>query len=145
MHRNRAKYLGAGADDSAILYRWMAAPSDPIMGGKTAEGHPVIQGDIIANPSCLTDHHPMSVVNEQPGTDGCGGMNFDTAEQPPDLRRQSAWEIKSMAPQKIGGTMKDQRSHPRIEQRNLQQRPRGRVPLLDGAKGVNNAGHDIPG
>ena len=94
-----------------------------------AQGHPVIQGDVIADLCGFTDHHPHAVVDKEPTTNLGTRVDFNTG-QPAGKRGNNARQLLEVAPpQAMGQTVKQHRMQAGIVEQHFQRVAGRRVPM----------------
>ena len=63
-----------------------------------AEGDPVVEGHVVANNRCLTNHNPHAVVNEKAPAKVGSGMNLNSGDKASDLRAKACKPLKPVLP-----------------------------------------------
>ena len=76
--------------------------------GGPAQGHAVIQRDIILDLCRFADHDTHPVINEEATTDGRTRVNFDASQHARQMCRKPGQPTQAMPPQPMSNTMKDQ-------------------------------------
>jgi hypothetical protein len=92
-HGHGAQHLSAGADDHAVFQRRMAlliALAFAIDARRhAAEGHAMVERDVIADLAGLADHHAHAVVDEEPPADLGARVDLD----PGPVSQRPNWEM----------------------------------------------------
>ncbi len=120
---DRPEDLRAHANENAVAYRRMALR---LIETGTSEGDLVVHQHVVSNDRSLTDDHAGSVIDEQPPTDGCAGMNLYTREKSRQLGKRAGGKLAVPAPQRMRKPVEPE-SIQTLVQQNLQEVPRGRV------------------
>ena len=128
--RDGAEYLCARSDHDAVADGGVAfflLQTDP------AQGHAVIQGDVVSDFRCLADHQAHAVIDENAAADFCGRVNLDTGQHPPDLGNKAADEFQIGVPGPVGHPVKQQGVQSRITEQYLGAGPCRRILFHDDA------------
>jgi hypothetical protein len=108
-----------------------------------AQGHPLIQRDIIANHCGFTDDHTHPMVNKEASSNNGSGMNLDTGEKPGDLRQNPGGQRHPMNPEPVRYPMGPQGLKPRITQQNLHQGFGCGIPFKNGLDVFPNGSEEV--
>ena len=57
-------------------------------GRDAAQGHPVIERDVVADLRGLADHHAHAVVDEEAAADAGAGMDLDAGQEAAEMRER---------------------------------------------------------
>jgi len=68
---------------------------------RASQSHALIQGYVITHDRRLADHHAKAVIDEQPSSYLCSGMDFNSGEETRGLRKESSGQEKMMVPQPV--------------------------------------------
>src|ERR1035437_7533257 len=93
--RNVAQNIRVVPDKDAVAQR--GVPLAYIF-SSAAQGHALVQRDVVANDCCLADHDSHSVIDKHSPPDARPRMNLHTRPKARDLREQASWELQVPAP-----------------------------------------------
>ena len=113
-----------GSDDHAVAQRRMAFAG---VQRRAAQRHALIEGDVVADLSGLADDDPGAVINENAPADMGGGMDLDAGDDARLVGDEDRDRPPTLAPEPVGGAVKDHRVDARIAEQHGQRRPGGRV------------------
>ena len=91
----------------------------------------MVQGDIVANFSGLTNYHTGAVIDEKSTPDGRARVNLDSGKPAPDIGKRSSQPFQPFGPQPVRPSMHQQRMGTRIGCQNLKNGTRGRITIED--------------
>jgi hypothetical protein len=103
-----SEHGGTGPHDNVVPQRGVALLPPQ---ARTAQGHPLKQGDVLADLGRLPDHHTHAVVNEEALTQASGRMDLDTGQEARDMRREAGQGRPARLPQAMGHAMEGQSVH----------------------------------
>ena len=87
---------------------------------RASQSHALIQSHVIAHDRRFADHHADAVIDEQPSTNLCSGMDFNSCEEARGLREKSSQQEQMMVPQPVIHAIEPHRVQPGIAQKNFQ-------------------------
>ncbi len=93
----------------------------------TAESHALIQRDIVANDGGLADNNAHAVIDEEAAPNLRARMNFNSSNQPGDLRQRAREKAPVVNPQPVMEAIAPER----VQARSKAARPRGRTSPRD--------------
>ena len=89
------------------------------LGGRPTKGHLVVQHDVVADFSCLTNNNTAAVVNEEPPADGCTRVDLNAGQRPHRLRQQTRGGFPTgLVPQTVNPPMRPNGVQARVAQRS---------------------------
>src|SRR5947207_6011414 len=124
--RDGAEHGRACADQHPVLDRGVAFP---LLDAGSSQGHPLIQGHIVANLRRLTDDHAHTVVNEQAPADPSPGMDLDASPEAGPMAENACQRRQAVGPQPVSAAMKPHRVKPGVSEHYLPDRTHRRVAL----------------
>src|SRR5688572_23919694 len=95
--------------------RRMALTANPGRGVRAAQGHALIDGDVVADLGGLADD-AEAVVEEEAPPDLGAGVDVDRSQEPCEMVDQAGDEIKPPLPQPVGYPMQGKRPDAGIKQ-----------------------------
>ena len=107
----------------------------PLAPAGSAQGHTVIEGDVVADLGGFADHHPSAMVNEEARTDAGAGVDIDVAQQPSGETQQTRGIAPLASPQAMREAVEHDCVHARIGGQHLQRgRAAGRAGTRNGRR-----------
>jgi hypothetical protein len=114
------------AHNNAVAQGWMAFLTQTTRAPKS---NPLVQGHVITNYRSLTNHNPHAVINEEPLTNLCGGMDLDARDGSIELRDDSRENGDSSTIQSVRKPMQLSRVKPGITEHHFEGAARSGVTL----------------
>jgi hypothetical protein len=114
---DRAQYFCADSYDHAIAERWMPFPSRL---PSPAQGHRLVERNVVTNDGCFSDDDAHTVVNEQPTTKRRSGMDLNSRKKTANVRDNSRNERYSATVKSGGDPMEEKGMQARIGQQDLE-------------------------
>ena len=99
-----------------------------------AEGHTLVDRDVLADLRGLTDDHTHAVVDEEPGTDGGAGVDLDAGDEPGCLTHHAGGQAPVARVQAMGRTVHPDGMQAGVREDHLGVRPRGGIALAGGVE-----------
>ena len=100
---------------------------------RAAQGHALIERDVVADDSGAADDDAHAVIDEQAAADYRTGMDFDAGEEASDMGHEAADQFKPAAPQEMREAVQDDGVETGVAQHDFEPRARGRVMRHDRA------------
>jgi hypothetical protein len=98
-----AEDVGVVADEDAVADGGVALA---VALAGAAESDSLVDGDIAADDCRFADDDARCVVNEEPATEECGGVNIDAGVEAGDLGDDARGQWQAGAPEGVGDAMK---------------------------------------
>ena len=127
-HPDRPEDLGPGANGHPVANGRM--PLAVLQAG-APQGHAVVDRHVAADLGRLADDDAGTVVDEDPGADGGARVDLDAGEEARELGDGARGQIGPVRPQRMRDPMRPDGMDSGVEQRDLELRSSGRVPLYD--------------
>ena len=87
---------------------------------RAAKGHSLIQGDVVADDRGLADDDAHAMIDEEAPADFRAGMDFDSGDEPAELRQRPRGKSPAVNPQPVMKAVAPQRMQTGVEHDDLQ-------------------------
>src|SRR4051812_29999382 len=94
---------------------------------RSAERHTLVYQNVVADLGRLADHHPRTVIDEEPSADGRPGVNLNPGEEPANLRDQTGQQRNSGTVETVSQTVQQDRMKSGITKHDLKHTLGGRI------------------
>jgi len=128
-HREAAQYLGASADNDALAQGGVTLGT--LVEARATECDTLIDGAVITNFGCFSDHYAKSVVDEHPSADLGAWMNLNAGEHPTQMRNEARKPVPVALPKAMGQAVNHDRMQARVAGEDLQPAARSWITLQD--------------
>ncbi len=115
-HLKRPKDLGSGTHNHPIFQGGVSLALVPT---GAAQGHALIQGDIVTNLSSLTNNHTQAVIDKEAAPDLGPRMDLNSGKPATDGGQKTGQPFQVVGPQPMRGPVQQQRMQTGIAGQNL--------------------------